>query len=121
MPRTAKHCKLPHLGRYEPGCCHSQHTPCRKPTPPTVSVNDVRANRVGPTAQQLACTLSPATHACRQVSHAASGALLPCTHCPVSRLQIRLQIKSSFASPFNVEQFEVEWAPLDSEQWTSIG
>ncbi len=36
-------------------------------------------------------------------------------------LQIRLEIKSSYASVFNVEKFEVEWAYLDSDQWTSIG
>ncbi len=39
--------------------------------------------------------------------------------CPPS--QIRLGLESSYASPFNVEQFEIEWAPAGSEEWTSIG
>ncbi|EFJ49036.1 hypothetical protein VOLCADRAFT_90254 [Volvox carteri f. nagariensis] len=37
--------------------------------------------------------------------------------------QIRLQIDSSYASPFNVEEFEVEWRPEAEPplEWTSVG
>ncbi len=37
--------------------------------------------------------------------------------------QIRLQIDSSYASPFNVEEFEVEWRPVEEPpaEWTSVG
>ncbi|KAG2492801.1 hypothetical protein HYH03_008961 [Edaphochlamys debaryana] len=37
--------------------------------------------------------------------------------------RIRLQIDSSYASPFNVEDFEVEWRPEEDPpaEWTSVG
>ncbi|GFR52215.1 hypothetical protein Agub_g14756, partial [Astrephomene gubernaculifera] len=37
--------------------------------------------------------------------------------------RIRLQIDSSFSSPFNVEEFEVEWRPTSDppKEWTSVG
>mmetsp|Transcript_30834 Transcript_30834/g.68300 ORF Transcript_30834/g.68300 Transcript_30834/m.68300 type:complete len:303 (+) Transcript_30834:91-999(+) len=51
----------------------------RLPTPPRVTVKDVRANR------------------------------------------IRLNIESSYSSSFNVEVFEIEWKPTNSEVWQSTG
>ncbi|PNW74226.1 hypothetical protein CHLRE_13g590400v5 [Chlamydomonas reinhardtii] len=39
--------------------------------------------------------------------------------------RIRLQIDSTYASPFNVEDFEVEWRPAEATdpptEWTSVG
>lgn len=52
----------------------------RTPTPPKVSVKDIRAKR------------------------------------------IRLNIETTYSSPFNVEEFEVEWRPADLEsEWQSVG
>ncbi len=41
--------------------------------------------------------------------------------CPRFDAQIRLEIKSSYASPFNIETFEVEWTAAEQEDWKSIG
>lgn len=42
-----------------------------------------------------------------------------------TQTQIRLQIDSTYASPFNVEDFEVEWRPAEATdpptEWTSVG
>jgi hypothetical protein len=38
-----------------------------------------------------------------------------------TRTQVRLDIQSSFSSPFNKENFEVEWTPSGIEDWRSIG
>ncbi|GFH16862.1 hypothetical protein V8C86DRAFT_2489226 [Haematococcus lacustris] len=35
--------------------------------------------------------------------------------------RIRLNIESSFSSPFNIERFEVEWTVEDSDIWVSVG
>jgi hypothetical protein len=83
---------------------------CRVPKPPNVTVKDVRANRVS-----LALCL------CRPADGDTGGnGNCGLCHCCVP-LQIRLNIDSSYSSPFNIEQFEIEWTSADSDIWVNIG